>query len=91
MQVLSANFSTFFVSGISFGPTGLQSLLKGVSKNLSFEYVVLDLSDSYLSTELFLCIISENLKFNHIQPFNLLASLDFWHPSLNLHNPREFV
>ena len=35
-SALSAIFSTFFVSGISFGPTDL-CLLKGFSKNLSFE------------------------------------------------------
>ena len=33
---MSANFSTFFVSGSSFGPTDL-SLLKGLAKNVSFE------------------------------------------------------
>ena len=33
---MSANFRTFFVSGISYRPTDL-SLLKGFSKNFSFE------------------------------------------------------
>ena len=35
-SALSVNVSTFFVSGIFLGPTDL-SLLKGFSKNLSFE------------------------------------------------------
>ena len=33
---MSANFRTLFVSGISYRPTDL-SLLKGVSKDFSFE------------------------------------------------------